>query len=202
MAWNMQGDWTEVCSCTVTCPCNLNQDPTYGYCDVTFIFDIRDGQADDVNVGGVTVAWTVNLPGNFMGGNAQARLYIDNRASDDQRSALEAIFQGKRGGSWEPLSGIVADWLPTQSVRIDVSDNEITVGDVGHLAWEAITDAEGRRPILRDPPLLTFLGIKDFEVAHSTGSQWNDPEMKQWASGGDSGVGGHAGLSTFAWQGG
>lgn len=195
MTWKLEGDWIESCSCTVTCPCNLNQDPTKGHCDVSFVFAIRDGEANGIDVGGVNVVWTVNLPGNFMGGNATARLYIDESASEEQQRELETIFTGKAGGAWEPLSGIVSKWMPTMPARIEVTENTVSVGDFGRIVVEPITDDAGRRPILHDPPLLTFLGIKEFECAKATTGKWEDPEMKAWETGG------HAGRTTFAWQG-
>lgn len=195
MSWNLRGKWTESCSCTVTCPCNLNQDPTLGHCDVAFCFAIAAGEVGGVDVSGLNVVWTVNLPGSFMEGDATARLYIDDRATKEQRDALEPIFRGWRGGAWEPLSGIVREWLPSREARIEIGDGEIRVGDYGRIAWEPIMDDQGRRPIVKDPPLLTFLGIREFEVAKATGTEWRDPDMKPWTSLG------HAGLTTFAWEG-
>ncbi|MGD9525269.1 DUF1326 domain-containing protein [Pseudonocardia sp.] len=197
MGWNLDGVWTESCTCSITCPCNLNEDPTYGNCDVAFCFHITSGQVDGVDVGGIPVVWTVNLPGAFTAGNAMARLYIHDGASQEQREALEPIFHGKRGGVWEVLAGIVKEWLETKYAPITVEDGEttrtVTVGDFGQIVAEPVVDHRGEKALLMEPPLLTPLSVQRFEISRGAGTEWRDPDMKAW-----SGV--HAGRTKFTWS--
>ncbi|ODU07266.1 MAG: hypothetical protein ABS81_01845 [Pseudonocardia sp. SCN 72-86] len=197
MAWTLSGVWTESCTCTITCPCNLNEDPTNGDCDVAFCFHVKAGNVDGVDVSDIPVVWTVNLPGAFTAGNATARLYIHDGASEEQRAALEPIFHGERGGVWATLAGIVSKWLDTQYTPITVEDGEkvrtVTVGDYGQIVAEPVVDHRGEKALLMEPPLLTPLSVKEFEISRGAGTEWRDPDMKGW-----SGI--HAGRSTFTWE--
>jgi hypothetical protein len=99
MPWHLTGHLLETCSCKLLCPCIFGPaDPDRGWCAVAICFDIRQGLADGIDLGGRRVVWVANLPGDFASGNGTARLYLDEGASADQRRALEEIFQGTRGG--------------------------------------------------------------------------------------------------------
>jgi hypothetical protein len=106
MTWNMTGQMLEACSCKMLCPCALGPaEPDQGWCAGALVFDIQRGQADGVGLDRTTVVLVVNLPGDFLGGNGTARLFIDDGASAAQRQELEALFMGQRGG---PLGAVAA----------------------------------------------------------------------------------------------
>ena len=58
MAWNLTGSYVETCSCELMCPCNLSLDhgATYDFCRVTLVFNIREGQIEGTDIGGLKVA--------------------------------------------------------------------------------------------------------------------------------------------------
>ena len=58
MAWNLKGSYIETCSCDLICPCNatFDHDATYDYCRVTFVFNIREGEVEGTDIGGLKVA--------------------------------------------------------------------------------------------------------------------------------------------------
>src|SRR4029434_9435426 len=102
-----------------------------------------------VDVSGCRAALTAEWPGNFFLGNGVARLYVDSKASADQRRELEAVFGGKKGGLLGPLwSAAISKWLSTKSVPIDITSGdtiEITVGNVGKILLKPLTDDQGKR---------------------------------------------------------
>ena len=55
MAWNLRGSYVETCSCELMCPCNLSFDhgATYDFCRVTLVFNIREGEVDGTDIGGL-----------------------------------------------------------------------------------------------------------------------------------------------------
>ena len=196
MAWNMSGHYMEGCSCKSVCPCKFGPaEPDQGWCSGSFVFDIQDGSSDGVSLSGTKVAWSIDLPGDFAGGNGAARLYIDDAVGADQRRELEAIFQGKQGGNLEALGGLIARWLPTETASIDIQGGDepsFSVRGVGQLNIQPVRDEAGRPARLVNAPLLAAFGDSQ-DVAGADGG-WSDPEMRQWQSGGAGGT------AAFSWS--
>lgn len=197
MAWKMSGQMLEACSCKMMCPCLLGPaEPDQGWCSAVLGFDIRQGSSDGVDLSGCKAAMAIDLPGDFVGGNATARLYLGSAASADQRRELEAIFTGKRGGNWEAMTGVISKWLSTQTGDVSVTGSDspsITVGKVGRVTLQPIKDEAGRPTKVVNAPLAALFGESE-ELALSTGSQWSDPEMRAWQAGGSGGI------TPFGWS--
>lgn len=111
--WHLRGDWFDVCSCKLPCPCSFAQEPTHGDCLFTLVWHIRDGYFGDVDLAGLNVISLGEFTGNMWVGdpNAMMRLmfYIDARADADQRHALKRIFTGKEGGWAAEFASLIAD---------------------------------------------------------------------------------------------
>ena len=199
MVWSVSGRSIELCSCKMLCPCWLGAEgePDQGWCSGAFAFDIQEGNADGVSLGGFKVAFTGEWPGNFFGGNGTARLYIDEGANADQRRELEAIFSGKKGGHLEALFGaVITKWLPAQATKIDIQwgDNpSLTVGTVGQGRLQPMKDAAGRPTKVQGAAAQAGFQIESMDLASSKGSRWADPELRSWE--GDSGT-----LHSFNWS--
>ncbi len=99
MAWRMTGQFHELCSCNMWCPCWLGPEiePDQGWCGGAILLDIEQGVSDGVNLDGCKAVWLGDWPANFWAGNGTARVYIDERTNPDQRRELEAIYTGKKG---------------------------------------------------------------------------------------------------------
>ncbi len=188
MAWNITGQFIDTCSCKILCPCIFGPaDPDQGWCSFAGLFDIQQGKSDSVDLGGRKVVWVVDLPGDISGGNGTGRLYIDEAANSSQRSELEAILTGKKGGSPEVLSSLITQWLPTQYTTIEVQagDNpSFNVGSIGQVKLQPIKTEDGRPTKLENVQALDALGLKNENLARGDGSHWFDPEMRPWVSGG------------------
>ena len=50
--WKLSGDWFDVCKCSIPCPCEFAQTPTYGDCDGVLAYHIKKG-----NYGQKTLGW-------------------------------------------------------------------------------------------------------------------------------------------------
>jgi hypothetical protein len=125
--WRIKGEYLENCNCEVLCPCLLGPRgpkggalarPTEGHCDVPVVFQIESGEYGQTRLDGTHAALVVYTPGVMGEGNWTAGLYVDERASPEQRQALEAIFSGKAGGVMAGIAGLVSTWLPTRIVAI------------------------------------------------------------------------------------
>ena len=110
--WTVSGDWFDVCKCSIPCPCVFAQTPTYGDCDGVLAYHVKRGQYGDVPLDGLNVLLVSYFKGNIWAGNTKANVgfFFDERASPEQRDALNMIFTGKAGGfmaEFAKLIGIV-----------------------------------------------------------------------------------------------
>ena len=192
MGWKLTGQLLEACSCKMVCPCILGPaEPDQGWCSVALTFDIHEGNADGVNLSGTRVVWAFDLPGDFVGGNGTARLYIDEGAGADQRRELEAIFTGKKGSAMEAIAASVTKWLPTKTVSIKVQQGDtpsVSVGNVGQVTLAPIKTESGKPAQIMNAPLNEVFGVAREDLARSDGSRWSDPDMRRWEAGGAGGV--------------
>jgi hypothetical protein len=115
-AYRLDGTLMQACSCDSPCPCLVGLDPDRGHCDAVTAYHIDRGQAGRVDVSGLTVVQVVQVPGNIQAGHWREVLYVDDRASADQYSALIAAFSGKLGGPLADLASLVSDHLAAYAV--------------------------------------------------------------------------------------
>jgi hypothetical protein len=135
MAWNLTGSYTETCSCELMCPCNLSLDhgATYDFCRVTLVFNIRQGEVDGVDIGGLKVAAIADTPKVMTEGNWRLGVFIDDQASDEQFDKLLQVFSGQLGGPMAALAPLVGEMLGVERATITIVDDglrhSVTVGD-------------------------------------------------------------------------
>ena len=122
--WQIAGDYFENCNCDVVCPClfspnaPLTSQPTAGACEVAFGFHIDQGSYGGATLDGLNVAMAVRTPGPMAEGNWSAALYLDERADEQQRQALQAIFTGSVGGPPAALAPLISTVLGVKTVPI------------------------------------------------------------------------------------
>jgi hypothetical protein len=118
--WTYQAEMINACNCDWGCPCNFNQKPTNGYCEGVWGAHITSGLCGDTKLDGLKFAWGARWPGAVHEGRATARIWIDDRASEEQRGALEGILQGKfEGMPWYIIAATVDNWLETAYVPFE-----------------------------------------------------------------------------------
>lgn len=111
--WHLRGDWFDVCSCKLPCPCSFAQEPTHGDCLFTLVWHVREGHFGEVDLAGLNVVSLGEFTGNMWVGDPNAMMklmfYIDAKADAAQREALEHIFTGKIGGWPAEFASLIAD---------------------------------------------------------------------------------------------
>jgi hypothetical protein len=186
MAWKMDATMVELCSCKALCPCWLGPEtkPDEGWCAGALVVDIDKGAIDGVDVSGCRAALIVRWPGNFFAGNGTGRVYVDSRTNDAQRSALEAVFSGQKGGMFGAVVGpAVSQWLPAKSATIELTQGEpwsLSVGDVAKATLTAYKDSSGRPATVSGTAAQEAFQSKSMELASAKGSRWNDADMPAW----------------------
>lgn len=182
MAWTLKGTWYEACSCRMICPCNLGPaEPDQGWCSGLLGFAVDAGASNGVDLGGAQFVLHAELPGDFLGGMDKAVIYLDDSSSDQQRSELEAIVQGKRGGVWEGVAGMIREFLPSKTVHLEVTGGDsphVKVDGVADIAWERVK-SDGKQAVLVNAPIAAELGVDTMELATARGSV-SDPGLRQW----------------------
>lgn len=119
--WNLKGEMTLSCSCTVFCPCVLSlgeHPPTEDRCQTWAGIRIDEGQFDTVDLSGVKCGLMMDLPGIMSRGNWTAALFVDDAASAQAVKSLTRIFSGRVGGTTHLLSILVGQFLGVRQVPI------------------------------------------------------------------------------------
>jgi hypothetical protein len=119
--WSLAGDFVTSCNCDYFCPCVMSLGrarPTHGQCHGWFAFQIARGRYGDVPLDSLGAAAIVSIPGPMIEGDWTVALYLDERADQPQREALERILTGKAGGPPAWLDMVIARVLGPRAVPI------------------------------------------------------------------------------------
>jgi len=131
--WHIAGDWFDTCNCSIPCPCTFAQPPTTGDCEGILAWHIRKGNYGDVRLDGLNIMAVGAFTGNIWEGKTKASMgmFMDERADEKQRHALQMIFGGRVGGWPGTFANFIGDVRGMEFVHIDFhADN--------HLAsWQA-----------------------------------------------------------------
>jgi len=93
--WKLTGKWMKNCNCNYGCPCDFNAPPTFTECTGMAGMAIDEGYFGDVRLDGLKFAVTYYWPGPLHEGGGTMQAVIDERATEDQRSALMTILSGQ-----------------------------------------------------------------------------------------------------------
>lgn len=162
--YNLQGTLLEACSCNVLCPCWIGEDPDGGDCKAFLGYHFDSGQADGVDVSGLSMVFVVQIPGNVLVPHSwKVLVLMDEDATDEQMKALTDAYTGKLGGPLADLAQLVGEIIGVERVKIshDVRNGagELNAGD-GWLsaAMEPYRGPDGTETTLRDSIFSTIPG--------------------------------------------
>jgi hypothetical protein len=111
-SWKVSGDWFDVCKCNMPCPCEFAQAPTFDDCAGVLAWHIEKGQYSDTVLDGLNVLGLGSFTGNIWAGQAKDAtfgFFIDEKANEQQRQALQMIFGGKAGGFIAEFAKLVGE---------------------------------------------------------------------------------------------
>jgi hypothetical protein len=72
--WKVSGDWFDVCKCTIPCPCEFAQAPTYGDCDGILAYNIKKGNYGETPLDGLNVLAIGSFTGNIWAGDGKTKV--------------------------------------------------------------------------------------------------------------------------------
>lgn len=126
--WQLTGDWFDVCKCNVPCPCYFAQTPTFGDCEGTLVWHIREGRYGDVVLDELNVVGLGAFTGNVWQDpavKATVGMFLDDKADEQQREALQAIFGGQAGGWPAQFGELIGEvrGLEFAPIEVEVADD-------------------------------------------------------------------------------
>jgi hypothetical protein len=127
VSWRIRGTYFESCNCDAICPCRridgvAGGRSTHGVCLGVLSWLIEEGAVDDVDVAGLPVALASRYSDDEPGSPWTWILYLDARASSEQRTALEGVFTGRLGGDAKrhfPWAWKESDLVAVRPVEIE-----------------------------------------------------------------------------------
>ena len=181
MAYSVEGQLLEACSCGGPCPCWVGDDPDGGTCDTVIAYHYEKGHINDVDVAGLTLALVAHVPGNILKGNWKVAVHVDKKATPQQKEAILAAHTGKLGGPLADLAPLIGEVLGVYDVPIqfDIKEGKgtIRVGDAVSAEMQPYTDAQGRPTKLVDSIFSTIPGSPAY-VGKAMDYRVNLPEHK------------------------
>lgn len=156
--WTLSGEYFEACNCDVGCPCVFTSNPTHGKCTVLIAWHVKNGKAGGTNFDGLSFALAAYAPGNMMRTKWEVAVYVDERATPAQRSALEPILGGQAGGPFAAFGPLIGKshgirFVPFE-FRADGKKRSMKMRGVGEMRSEAIPGAGGSDAKIAGAPLL------------------------------------------------
>jgi hypothetical protein len=189
MSWKLEGNWYESCSCKSLCRCTVGPaEPDQGWCSGAQLAVLDSGNVDGLDVAGCRYLVLLELPGDFTNGVIdRARMHFDPAStSSEQRDAIESIYQGRRGGVWEGIGGMIGEWLPTNVTEINITADGDTVkssvAGVGGATLTTMKTEAGKQTVLLNAPVMAGFEVDTLNLAVATDAKWADPDMRAWES--------------------
>ena len=130
--WRITGEEVGNCNCEWGCPCQFNAPPTTGRCEALVAYEIRDGHYGDTKLDGVRFAGIYSWPGRIDEGNGTRQIIVDERATPEQRAAIDALVSGSEGGAYfEIFAAVCPNTLDTLTAPIEMqTDRERRVASI------------------------------------------------------------------------
>lgn len=177
--YSMDGTLLEACSCMAPCPCWIGDDPDGGKCDAFIAYHVDRGQIRGIDVSDLSLVLLNQIPGNVLAGNWRAVLYVDDRATPEQREALLDAFGGKLGGAPADLAKLLGEIVAVHPVPIEHKvvggKGSIRVGTAIYSEMAPYADLTGRPTSLHDSVFSTIPGSPAY-VSKAATHQVNAPE--------------------------
>ena len=185
--WNLKGGYFENCNCQILCPCVVPGpplEPTEGHCDVGLAFHVDQGDFNGVSLDGINFVIAAHTPGIMGHGGWTTAFYVDERANDQQRQALERILSGEIGGPMAAWMSLTTNMLGIKYEAIDYHeegmDRRVAIPGVMDFHVRGIRAGRRRRSPLRltntgHPVSATLALARGIDCRYTDhGMEWNN----------------------------
>jgi hypothetical protein len=167
--WSIEADFLQSCNCDYGCPCEFEAPPTMGFCQGAGVYRINKGTYGEVSLDGLGVAWVISFPKAMHLGNGTGGWIIDEKATPQQRDALNAIMSGSAGGMpFEIFPKLLTKVMDPQyapfTFKLNGRNSSIKVGEAVSVAVEPI-----KNPVTGE--------AEEIQVHHGTGFIFKDADV-------------------------
>ena len=153
--WRVSGSYFEVCTCEAICPCRRHGSrkggrATYNTCDFALSWHIKRGNADTIDVSGLSVVLAGSYCDDEPSSPWRVILYVDEQATQAQHAALADIFLGRSGGgTLRNFARAIGEVYAVRTARIELdhTPNHERMNIAGLLT------ASTARPVITDQPV-------------------------------------------------
>jgi hypothetical protein len=131
------------------CGCTFAQPPDDGECDGILAWHVNEGNYGDVTLDGLNVVALSHFEGNIWDGDTKATMgmFMDERADERQREALQIVFGGQAGGWPAGFAELIGELRGIEFAPIDFE----IADDLAHWSVEVPGKAKGRAVALAGP---------------------------------------------------
>ncbi len=141
--WFFDADYLQACNCDYGCPCEFAAPPSHGACEGLGAWRIEKGEFEGLRLDGLALGFAAKWPGAIHEGHGTVLLFVDEKASPEQRQALLEIGSGQAGGMpFEVLANTFDTLLEPQFVpfkfELNGLNSSVRVGDGMQIALEPI----------------------------------------------------------------
>lgn len=179
MAWKVKGVWYEGCAAEGQCPYYFGRDREEP-CKSFQLFQIKEGQINNVNIDGILVIEVVDLFSrkfvDLLVKGGEGGVYISDTTTEEQRSVLEPFFAQNVPGFL-----LVNKCLGVKFTRINLSQEgntyHITM-PYGELKMSLTLGADFENPVRLDNCMFKFL-FPDIKICNTHFWKYSDFE-KDW----------------------
>ena len=153
--WKITGQLEEACSCNAACPCWFDSKPTKMTCGGGQVLFIEKGTYGKVRLDGLAIANMAQSPEgkSMMESFGQWNFstnYIDEKASPEQRKALEAIALTVLPAK-NASQNFESKYAPITR-KIEGKEHTITIGNVGNFRGRLVEGGLGGSSKITNPP--------------------------------------------------
>ena len=159
MAYQLEGNSLEACTCEASCPCWAGYEPNEG-CGTVLSWHIHEGTIEGVDVSGRSVAVVADVPCSTSAqGAASVTLYVDDGATPQQEEALLNTWTGKLGGPVADLARLFGEVASVErapiTFSVDGGRGTLAIGQEIEADTAPLWGAEGRSGTIHESLLST-----------------------------------------------
>jgi hypothetical protein len=152
--YDLYGQFLEVCTCEVLCPCFIGEEPDGGTCEGVIAWRVDRGEVNAVDVSGLTIAVLAHIPGNVLHGNLKVVVLVDDKASPEQQDALMSAFTGQLGGPIADVAALIGEVASIERVPVEAQVENgrgiLKLGDLAYADMEPYQGATGKATALAE----------------------------------------------------